>query len=176
MPWTDLLHRRERLPAAADLAEGFATLLQTLGNNLKAFISQRLVRTVDGQRRAAVEVLLGTANTLGKRLVALAGDTHNAWHSDLTLMGGTKVGEEFATPGVSSPGLEEYLSAIPPANAASIFTGVIDTLNYADTARRGFLLMTFTPTTATAGRHSRAGSPSMKSASGGLEIVRSGAG
>ena len=32
MPWTDLLHRRERLPAAADLAEGFATLLQALGN------------------------------------------------------------------------------------------------------------------------------------------------
>lgn len=32
MPWPDLLHRRERLPAAADLAEGFATLLQTLGN------------------------------------------------------------------------------------------------------------------------------------------------
>jgi alkylation response protein AidB-like acyl-CoA dehydrogenase len=31
MPWTDLLHRRERLPAAADLAEGFATLLQALG-------------------------------------------------------------------------------------------------------------------------------------------------
>jgi twitching motility protein PilU len=35
-------------------------LLQVLGNNLKAFVSQRLVRTVDGQRRAAVEVLLGT--------------------------------------------------------------------------------------------------------------------
>lgn len=35
-------------------------LLQALGNNLKAFISQRLVRTRDGQRRAAVEVLLGT--------------------------------------------------------------------------------------------------------------------
>jgi twitching motility protein PilU len=35
-------------------------LLQVLGNNLRAFISQRLVRTVDGQRRAAVEVLLGT--------------------------------------------------------------------------------------------------------------------
>ncbi|MBV4484700.1 PilT/PilU family type 4a pilus ATPase [Pseudomonas sp. SWRI153] len=35
-------------------------LLQTLGNNLKAFVSQRLVRTVDGQRRAAVEVLLGS--------------------------------------------------------------------------------------------------------------------
>ena len=35
-------------------------LLQTLGNNLKACVSQRLVRTVDGQRRAAVEILLGT--------------------------------------------------------------------------------------------------------------------
>lgn len=35
-------------------------LLHALGNNLKAFVSQRLVRTLDGQRRAAVEVLLGT--------------------------------------------------------------------------------------------------------------------
>ena len=32
MPWTELLHHRERLPAAADLAEGFATLSQALGN------------------------------------------------------------------------------------------------------------------------------------------------
>lgn len=110
-----------------------------LGYNLDAWDGYPVAR----------EVLLGTANTLGKRLVTLAGDTHNAWHSDLTLTGGTKVGEEFATPGVSSPGLEEYLSAIPPAQAAGIFTGVIDTLNYADTSRRGFLLMTFTPTAAT---------------------------
>ncbi|MFS2091634.1 PilT/PilU family type 4a pilus ATPase [Pseudomonas sp. Pseusp11] len=35
-------------------------LLNDLGNNLKAFVSQRLVRTRDGQRRAAVEVMLGT--------------------------------------------------------------------------------------------------------------------
>ncbi|KJZ38854.1 PilT/PilU family type 4a pilus ATPase [Pseudomonas fluorescens] len=35
-------------------------LLHDLGNNLKAFVSQRLVRTRDGQRRAAVEVMLGT--------------------------------------------------------------------------------------------------------------------
>jgi len=31
VPWSDLLQRSERLPAVADLAEGFATLLQTLG-------------------------------------------------------------------------------------------------------------------------------------------------
>ncbi|CAI8799941.1 Type IV pilus ATPase PilU [Pseudomonas sp. IT-347P] len=35
-------------------------LLHALGNNLKGLISQRLVRTVDGHRRAAVEVLLGS--------------------------------------------------------------------------------------------------------------------
>ncbi len=35
-------------------------LLNDLGNNLKAFISQRLVKTVDGKRRAAIEVLLGS--------------------------------------------------------------------------------------------------------------------
>jgi twitching motility protein PilU len=35
-------------------------LLDALGNHLKAFVSQRLVRTIDGQRRAAVEMMLGT--------------------------------------------------------------------------------------------------------------------
>ncbi|MFJ2536095.1 acyl-CoA dehydrogenase [Pseudomonas sp. NPDC087614] len=32
MPWPDLLESRERLPVVADLAEGFAALLHTLGN------------------------------------------------------------------------------------------------------------------------------------------------
>lgn len=36
-------------------------LLTDLGMNMRAFVSQRLVRTVDGKRAAAVEVLLGTA-------------------------------------------------------------------------------------------------------------------
>jgi twitching motility protein PilU len=35
-------------------------LLMGLGQNLRAFVSQRLIRTVDGKRCAAVEVLLGT--------------------------------------------------------------------------------------------------------------------
>ena len=35
-------------------------LLNDLSNNLKAFVSQRLVKTKDGQRRAAIEILLGT--------------------------------------------------------------------------------------------------------------------
>jgi twitching motility protein PilU len=37
-----------------------AQLLNDLGNNLKAFVSQRLVPTRNGHRRAAVEVMLGS--------------------------------------------------------------------------------------------------------------------
>lgn len=84
----------------------------------------------------------------------LAGDTHNAWHSDLTLAGllnpaqaNVKVGEEFATPSVSSPGFESYL-AIPTAQLKSIFETVVDDLNWIDPSRRGYLKMTFTPTQA----------------------------
>jgi len=68
----------------------------------------------------------------------LAGDTHNAWASALTLKGladpalaGVKVGEEFATSSVSSPGLESYLP-LPPAQVKSIFENVVDDLNWID--------------------------------------------
>ena len=96
----------------------------------------------------ARETLLMTAYQLQKRLVVLAGDTHNAWHSDLTLMGladprlaGTKVGEEFATSSVSSPGLENYLVTLSPAQIKGIFEGVVDDLNWMDASKRGFLKM-----------------------------------
>jgi alkaline phosphatase D len=84
---------------------------------------------------------LSTAAQLKKRLVVLAGDTHNAWHSDLTLMSGQKVGEEFATSSVSSPGLEAYLS-LPPAQVKAIFEGVVKDLKWMDSSRRGYLKLT----------------------------------
>jgi len=102
----------------------------------------------------ARETILGAAAQLRKNLISLAGDTHNAWHSKLSLMGlssaamaGMKVGEEFATPSVSSPGLEAALS-IPPAQIKGIFEGVIDDLRWMDPSQRGYLKMTFTPTEA----------------------------
>ena len=97
---------------------------------------------------AAREVLLSTVAQLRKNLVVLSGDTHNAWHSDLTLLNGTKVGEEFATPSVSSPGLEEVLAALTPAQLKGIYEGVVDTLKWMDASRRGYLRMTFTPSQA----------------------------
>jgi len=139
------------LTAKGTAAQAPALLTQDQKNLLNTALNPKLGYNLDAWDGYPVarETILGTAAALGKRLVVLAGDTHNAWCSDLTLLNGTKVGQEFATPGVSSPGLEEYLSTIPTAQAEQIFRGVIDTLRYTDLSRRGFLMMRFTPTAAT---------------------------
>jgi alkaline phosphatase D len=132
-----------RTPDQAGLMD--TTLNPKLGYNLDAWDGYIVAR----------ETLLLTAQQLQKRLVVLAGDTHNAWHSNLTLMGltdpslaGTKVGEEFATSSVSSPGLENYLVTLSPAQIKGIFEGVVDDLNWMDASQRGYLKMTFTTTEA----------------------------
>ena len=93
------------------------------------------------------EVILETARQLQKNLVVLAGDTHNAWASNLKTGNGDQVGVEFATPGVSSPGLEDYLqlpeAAIPDAEAAIRL--LVDDLEYLNVNQRGYMLVTFTP-------------------------------
>ncbi|WP_351088914.1 alkaline phosphatase D family protein [Shewanella sp. S1-49-MNA-CIBAN-0167] len=92
------------------------------------------------------EVILATAKSLNHNLVVIAGDTHNAWASDLTDSGGEIVGIEFATSSVSSPGLEYYLGlsdAEMPATEAAIVDLIAD-LNYANLKDRGYLLLTFT--------------------------------
>ena len=129
--------------APALLTDAQKALLDTklnpkLGYNLDAWDGYPVER----------EIVLSTAAKLGKKLVVLAGDTHNAWCSRLTLVNGTVVGQEYGTSSVSSPGFEEYLSALPPAQTKQIFEGVVNDLRYADTSRRGFLLMNFTPTEA----------------------------
>jgi alkaline phosphatase D len=92
------------------------------------------------------EVILATAKSLQHNLVVIAGDTHNAWASDLTDSGGDIVGIEFATSSVSSPGLEYYLglsdSEMPATEAAIV--GLIADLKYANLKDRGYLLLTFT--------------------------------
>ena len=91
------------------------------------------------------ETILQTAAGLGKKLVSLAGDTYNAWSGVLDVMSsgaaepGQVVGVEFATPGVSSPGIE---SAFGPG-LEPLFTSYTDGFSYADLSRRGFLDITF---------------------------------
>ncbi|WP_318510779.1 alkaline phosphatase D family protein [Photobacterium leiognathi] len=55
------------------------------------------------------EWLYGVTTKLNKQLITLAGDSHNAWCSELSDHKGKGVGVEFATSSVTSPGLEKYL-------------------------------------------------------------------
>ncbi|NBX55193.1 MAG: alkaline phosphatase [Betaproteobacteria bacterium] len=121
------------------------TLNPKLGYNLDAWDGYPLAR----------EKLLAAVLAANKKLVVLSGDTHNAWHTQLTLAGflsasqaGVKVGEEFATPSVTSVGLESYFSTLPSANVKSIYESVVDDLKWMDPSRRGYLKMTFTKTQA----------------------------
>ncbi len=64
------------------------------------------------------EQILYRAHLQGKNVISLAGDTHNAWASDLRFVADTATGElskrtvgaEFATSSVTSPGFDQYLS------------------------------------------------------------------
>ena len=93
----------------------------------------------------ARETLLGAARTFDKNLVVLAGDTHNAWASDLDDHAGNAVGVEFATPGVSSPGLEAYFPNENPLAVAAGLTQIIGPLQYANTHQRGYMIVSATP-------------------------------
>lgn len=81
-----------------------------------------------------------------KKIVTLAGDTHNAWSSKLTKQDKTEIGIELATPGISSPGFEVYLGNPSPQTLTAFegaLTTLIDDLDYFDASRRGFILTTF---------------------------------
>ncbi|WP_062055526.1 alkaline phosphatase D family protein [Aquimarina longa] len=82
----------------------------------------------------------------GKKIVCLAGDTHNAWHSTLKNLKGEEVGVEFATSSVSSPGLEQYVGLEPQAVAGfeQSLQLLIDDLTYTDASNRGYLKVIFT--------------------------------
>jgi alkaline phosphatase D len=92
---------------------------------------------------------LAAAQRASANLVVLAGDSHNAWAFDLQ-NDGRPAGVEFATPSVSSPGFETYLSNVPPGDMAKLLMGANPGLRWCDTARRGYTHVTLTPTAATA--------------------------
>ncbi len=100
------------------------------------------------------ETLLQTVKATGKKLVVLSGDSHNAWFNDVrTLDGVDKVGVEFATTSVTSPGYESLgFGSLAPMIDGSALTGgvsgsragLVDDVNYCETSKRGYLLMTVT--------------------------------
>jgi alkaline phosphatase D len=95
---------------------------------------------------------LQTIKAQGKRLITLSGDSHNAWFANLTTLSGTKVGVEFAGSSITSPGFESVglgglagsLDGSAVAQMSGSGLGLVDDLNYVDSVRRGYLLMTAT--------------------------------
>ncbi|MBT8142783.1 MAG: alkaline phosphatase D family protein, partial [Gammaproteobacteria bacterium] len=85
--------------------------------------------------------LLKAAQKAKANLVVLAGDTHNAWCNELQIDQRT-VGIEFATPSVTSPGLEEYVAATPADEARIV--KAIPGLSYSNMTDRGYLAVSFT--------------------------------
>ncbi|MGB1141849.1 MAG: alkaline phosphatase D family protein, partial [Halioglobus sp.] len=94
--------------------------------------------------------LLRFARSVDAGLVTLAGDTHNAWTTQLTTPEGDIAGVEFGCASVSSPGLDGVLGADNAALFGPIVSQLIDDSRHANLISRGYLQVTFTNETVTA--------------------------
>lgn len=92
------------------------------------------------------EWLYGLAQNLNKKFISLAGDSHNAWCSQLKDHSGNAVGVEFATASVSSPGLEEYLGldSLAISHMEYVLPEMVKELQWADLKQRGFMRLDLT--------------------------------
>ncbi|WP_217516410.1 alkaline phosphatase D family protein [Vibrio metschnikovii] len=92
------------------------------------------------------EWLYHLAQQEGKRFISLAGDSHNAWCSQLFDAQGKAIGIEFATSSVSSPGLEEYLGVDGSTimQMEHVLPLLVRELQWTDLKQRGFLRLDVT--------------------------------
>lgn len=133
------------------------SLLDLLGDRVPGFVRNRFIAANMASQAglplnmdawdgypAARERVFDAALETNANLVVLAGDTHNAWAFDLA-HDGAKVGVEFGTASVSSPGFENYLPMISADQLASAVVEANDELKWADTSQRGYMAVELTP-------------------------------
>ncbi|MEO5867333.1 MAG: alkaline phosphatase D family protein, partial [Sphingomonas sp.] len=92
---------------------------------------------------AARARFLRSSQAMGANLIAITGDSHNAWAFDLA-QDGKPAGVEFGGHSVTSPGYESAVSADPQTVAAALVAANPE-LKWCDTSRRGYMAMTLTP-------------------------------
>ncbi len=140
---------------ATRAAGGTGALTPTQAALLNPAVNPRLPYNLDSWDGYPInrETVLQTVKALGKKLVVLSGDSHNAWFSNLTTLANEKVGVEFAGTSVTSPGFESaglggiassLDGSVLGASAVGAGLGLVDDVNYSDTSHRGYLLMTVT--------------------------------
>ena len=97
---------------------------------------------------AARSRLFKSALDADANLLVLSGDSHNAWGFDLDLAG-TPVGVEFGGQSVTSPGYENDLPNVPPADFTRAVIARNKQLKWANTSQRGYVTLELTPERAT---------------------------
>ena len=139
----------------SSIDDGVAALLQSVAANQKpaeerteeeqALLDSAIPLNTDAWDGYGFERddVLNYAQQSGLRVVALAGDTHNSWASQLTSSEGVVTGVEFAAPSVTSPGQERALGPELAAGLGSQLPLVIDDLVYTNLVDRGFMTVTF---------------------------------
>jgi phosphodiesterase/alkaline phosphatase D-like protein len=96
--------------------------------------------------QAEREVILDALAASGSGGIVIAGDTHNAWTSNLRTADGTLAAVEFGGPGVTSPGFEQLVPEVldpvtgePIDYAADVFLRYVDDLVFANLQDRGYM-------------------------------------
>jgi alkaline phosphatase D len=98
---------------------------------------------------AAKRRLLAAAQRGNANLIALTGDSHNAWAFDLK-NDGRAAGVEFGGTSVTCPGMERSFKGTDPAVIARTIVGRNpEELRWMDPANRGYMYLTLTPGLAT---------------------------
>ncbi|AJA68477.1 alkaline phosphatase D family protein [Myroides odoratimimus] len=120
----------------------------TLTAQEKARVTTVLPYNLDAWDGYAVEREMLYSLCKGKKVMTLAGDTHNAWYSQMKTQTGEVVGYELATSSVSSPGMETYLGiSNDPSQARQleqVMPLLIDELDYVNLTDRGYLYIDYT--------------------------------
>ncbi|HEX6858751.1 MAG TPA: alkaline phosphatase D family protein [Caulobacteraceae bacterium] len=95
----------------------------------------------------ARERFYGMVKQTGARAIVLSGDSHAFWANELHDMKGERVGAEFGATGITSPGFSDVLTGAPINEA---FEARNAEVKYTDHGAKGFVLLTLTPSAATA--------------------------
>ncbi|HCB10161.1 MAG TPA: alkaline phosphatase, partial [Alteromonas sp.] len=140
--------------AVAGAIEGLLGLLKkqqagaTLSEEELARLATKLPYNLDAWDGYAAErdKVLSLFSDAQKSLLVIAGDTHNGWVNKLTDNSGETVAMEYATPSVSSPGMEGYLglNTAQAKRLADALPLLIDDLSYCNLHERGYMTMSFT--------------------------------
>ena len=91
------------------------------------------------------ERLYGVFKAAGARPIVLAGDSHAFWVNDLKDASGARVGAEFGTTAVTSPGFGDIIQAF---DLGALLAQQNDEVVFSDQAAKGFTLLRLTSTEA----------------------------